>query len=580
MASPENNRVGGSRGTGGSGGGVKNLLAMFEKSSQSSPGASGSKPVSRDSSPGPRPLTRVRTSFVAVGGSKQELMGLQKLPVSPIGLASPISLAGGARMVGEALDREKLIGLKIDGTVTNGGKLEDESIIVVNGNTPPAKVPEVEKSGFSPEPEKAAAKTEEVSAEKVLDKQESDKPKQEAAIAPKSPPKPPAGAKPSKLAASKPTTKNLSKSHKSTPVRSPTEPKSPFRRTASATSSTSGTQRKTPAATTKPATTTKPRTAATNGTSTTTTTTKPRQPMAPPPVPKPKSATATKPESKARETTKPVAGGRIHAPTAASVARQEKAAAQRRPGSVASVRSKTPHDARSPPRLRRQNSYNSTHNTKKDAKPPSRPATSTANRPTKAVASNGHPPAPNGDFMSRMMRPTASSANKVAEKKPAPGFPPAKRSGSVLGRKKPLTSPLRSEYPREDSGKSESEQDHLEVEAKPVEKPKEEEVVEQVVEKVVEKVEVQEPLPEEKEEVKQEETVEMVEESAEVVEEEIKDASNASVASEVIEEEQEQELVVEEKVDAVADCPSVAPTPVATSFQEVEAPIVAVEVKE
>ncbi|TGZ76416.1 hypothetical protein EX30DRAFT_375489 [Ascodesmis nigricans] len=82
-----------------SSGGVKNLLAMFEQGAAKSPSPVGS-PGARDVSPGPKPLGKVRTSFVAV--AKDNQLGLQKLgdssvPATPTGLRSPIDLASPGR---------------------------------------------------------------------------------------------------------------------------------------------------------------------------------------------------------------------------------------------------------------------------------------------------------------------------------------------------------------------------------------------------------------------------------------------------------------------------------------------------
>ncbi|KAF8471783.1 hypothetical protein BDZ91DRAFT_475004 [Kalaharituber pfeilii] len=83
--------------------GFKNLRAMFEQNKANQP-PSGSTTPNRELSP--KPLNRVRTSFVAVANGG--VLGLQKVG-SPGGANTTVSIAEGAKLAGESVDKDRIV---------------------------------------------------------------------------------------------------------------------------------------------------------------------------------------------------------------------------------------------------------------------------------------------------------------------------------------------------------------------------------------------------------------------------------------------------------------------------------------
>lgn len=469
MASPESNRIGGARPSGA--GGVKNLLAMFEKSSSSSSPSSGNgsnsaNPAFRDQSPAPRPLPAVRTSFVAVTGNGSPMLGLQKVPVPSSPMSPVVSSVESVKLAGETLDKEKDVLEKemkkeVIPEAIGGKHLLDEANLKrhdlesQNGYTTPTKASVTPPlTGLSPSSEKVAVKQEENAPEKPLDSipvktpevepvkliEVESKPKSaatKAGPAPKSPTK--TAFSSNKLAPTTRSGKNLtlpsSKSTTTSPLPSPALPlKSPVRSVAS--TSSSGSRAKPPtAAQGTGSSSARSRTAASTTTTSTSTTSKPRQPTTA--TDKGKISATKKVETKpAREPSKPpTIRSSAFAPTAASAAKlaadQKTAAARSRPPSSVSVRNRSPPSSTG---MRRGNSGTNSGLGRKDQRSPQRPQTSAAIRnPNRTSVGSvaGVPGATGGDFLSRMMRPTTASAGKVSDKKPGAMNPPSKRSASV-----------------------------------------------------------------------------------------------------------------------------------------------------
>lgn len=454
MASPEQTRVGGARPSGA--GGVRNLLAMFEKSSSSpsgSPAPTGSNPVNpavHEQSPGPRPLGRVRTSFVAVQGNNNPILGLQKAP-SPSSPMSPVvSVSDGGKLFGGPLESasEKELG---ETAQLDEANLRKHDLETRNGFTAPS-FPLPMGTALPPSLENTSNKQAEAVPQKLLDSipmgkdvgepakpvkaEPKPKPKSVApktAVAPKSPTKSMfTSSKTNKAATATKSGKNLtlppSKSTTTSPLPSPALPKSPVRNAAS---SSSGSRAKpsTTAQVTGPSSA-RTRTAAPAST-TAISAPKPRQPTAA--VEKAKVPAAKKVETKVvREPSKPpTIRSSAFAPAAKLAAEQKAAAARSRPPSSASVRNRSPPSSSG---MRRGNSGTGSAPGRKDQRSPQRPQTSAAIRNpnrTSVGSVTAVPGASGGDFLSRMMRPTTSSAGKGLDKKPGPMNPPQKRSASV-----------------------------------------------------------------------------------------------------------------------------------------------------
>jgi len=449
MASPESSgQIRGARAKHGGGGGVKNLLAMFEKGSSPPTPPGPAPPITRELSPGPKPLSRVRTSFVAVGAKDGVGFGLQKLSMSPSSPAIPgADATPGASPFGPALTAKvehtpakrladppkkdapapvaattaKVEGPKIDraipalsvpatktepersapaveepktlsvpATKTETKKVapavEEPPAVMSKVETKPAKEKPATKE--QPKKEKAAPKTE-ASGSKTQTKQSSVLASKASKPATKNLTVPAAGRKtPSPL----PSTRSPTRAHTRTPsapVNSPTPKKS--------------------MAPPAPKPVSKPPT-------------KPRQPVLAAPKPKPVLTHKLVPKPDPKEATKPAElKGSAFAPTASWVAKQggvpvESVVTRRPPSAAAATRtsSSTERD------LRRQKSTIS----EKDGGRSSRPASAAAH----------HTPAPSSDFLSRMMRPTKSSASKVHERVESSRFQPALRAGSAMGR--------------------------------------------------------------------------------------------------------------------------------------------------
>lgn len=466
MASPEQNRVGGARPSGA--GGVRNLLAMFEKSSSSpsgSPAPTGSNPVNpavHEQSPGPRPLGRVRTSFVAVQGNSNPILGLQKAP-SPSSPMSPVvSVSDGGKLFGGPLESasEKELGETAQHRKQplDEANLRKHDLETRNGYTAPSFSPPM-GTALPPSLENTSNKQVEAVSQNLLDSMPMGKDVEEPAkpvkaepkpkpkpvapkttLAPKSPTKSMfTSSKMNKAASATKSGKNLtlppSKSTTTSPLPSPALPKSPVR---SAASSSSGSRVK-PSTTAQATGPSSARTRTAAPTSTTAITapmvSKPRQPTAA--IEKAKVTAAKKVETKVvREPSKPpTIRSSAFAPAAKLAAEQKVAAARSRPPSSASARNRSPPGSSG---MRRGNSGTGSAPGRKDQRSPQRPQTSAAIRNpnrTSVGSVTAVPGASGGDFLSRMMRPTTSSAgkssDKSSDKKPGPMNPPQKRPASV-----------------------------------------------------------------------------------------------------------------------------------------------------
>ncbi|KAF8242859.1 hypothetical protein K440DRAFT_93259 [Wilcoxina mikolae CBS 423.85] len=451
MASPESTgRIGGAPRPSG-GGGVKNLLAMFEKGS-SAPASPGIQP-SRELSPGPKPLSRVRTSFVAIGGKDgQAGFGLQKIPTSPSSPAGDATLA--APFSPGPLANESFATAATEKPEASKPKAVEEPTKKDVTVIPPvsANIEERKSEDATPAPDPAptpAPKAEVVKVAPQIEKpsitQENKPPKPEPEQTKSAPPKEPVKEKvttkepPKKeKPAAKPEQKPVPSGSKSQPQTKPTLASKPPA-AKSLTVPTSGSRTKTPSplpsprghvrkpsASMDPAPKPKPRSsspakAPPKPRQQTVITPKPRAPMAPiahKPFVKPDPKEATKPAE---------LKGSAFAPTASWVAKQgglvlENAHTRRPPSAAAPARNRSTDRT-----LRRQRSTLSDH-------AGSRPSTAAAHNSSMSSSNGPPPPIPSSDFLTRMMRPTKSSASKVHEKVETKLFQPALRAGSAMGR--------------------------------------------------------------------------------------------------------------------------------------------------
>ncbi|RPA97368.1 hypothetical protein L873DRAFT_1829057 [Choiromyces venosus 120613-1] len=501
MASPEPNRIGGARPSGG--GGVKGLLAMFENSG--SAGSAGGN-ASRDISPGPKPLSKVRTSFVAVTGSNGQMMGLQRISAPP----SPVVTTDGGKFTPGFQDKDKLV-RKEEGTEAVNGAQKDEEPKKfeikqdfkrdikreikpepkesVNGFSTPKRSPTFQ----TPASEKVQIKKEDETPQKPLEtiptKAEQEKKDTKPAKTDDSKPRPAAikiGPPPkspmksgfnsprlnrssvkSPTASGNTLTLPTSRTTTTSPLPSPAIPRSPARGSSSTTGSANSrkpTSTSRASSKTRPTTTTSTSNTPTSSTfntssnnATSSAASKTRQPV----TTKTRTIAPPKTEQKpvqSREPTKPAAmRGSAFGPTAASAAKlaadQVKQPKVRRPpSSVSTVRRTSPNS-----RPRRPESNLGTRPTaRKTTKSPVRPATSAATRSSRtSTGSTTSVPPVSGDFLSRMMRPTTASASKVTDKKQIPTHQPPKRSGSVTStsRRKEASSlpPPKVRLPKEDT---------------------------------------------------------------------------------------------------------------------------------
>ncbi|KAI5808679.1 hypothetical protein DFH27DRAFT_522102 [Peziza echinospora] len=119
--------------------GFKNIRAMFEQGNQQ-PSSGPSTPIREIS---PKPLGRVRTSFVAVTGSGA-MVGLQKLS-SPTSTAGPeISIAEGAKLAGQVVEPDRIV-------PQSDEKEEEKPAVKAVVVSPPASVKK-EPAAKKPEP--------------------------------------------------------------------------------------------------------------------------------------------------------------------------------------------------------------------------------------------------------------------------------------------------------------------------------------------------------------------------------------------------------------------------------------------
>jgi hypothetical protein len=408
------------------GGGVKNLLAMFEKgaaASSSAPPSPKTPPVNRDISPAPKPLGRVRTSFVAVNSKDGTGIGLQKLPVSPsspaAGDSNTLGSPFGPALVSDTkpqdtsdpvkkqeeapaqVEEQKTEDPAAPGEEATADIAKEEPAVETPSENVPPKVtkaeakPATKEQGKKVAPKKEPAKKEPIKKE-VPSKPEASSSKMQTKPAPTS--KPAKATVPRNL--SVPPT---SRSKVPSPLPSPTRKAPAHSRTASKDSIA---KPKTKPMASKPPT-------------------KPQEPILGV-APKSKATIVHKPIPKpdAKGATKPVElKGTASAPTASWVAKMGGApaeAAPRRPPSSASM-NRTSRSTDRAHTLRRQKSLISDQ--KEHVRQP-RPTTSAAHH----IAS-----APSSDFLSRMMRPTKSSASKVTEKVETTKYQPALRAGSSMG---------------------------------------------------------------------------------------------------------------------------------------------------
>ncbi|KAI5818082.1 hypothetical protein BZA77DRAFT_343190 [Pyronema omphalodes] len=427
MASPESTGrgIGAPRPSGG--GGVKNLLAMFEKGS-SVPNSPSTPPISRQLSPQPNPLGKIRTSFVAIAG--KEGVGLQKIEDIEAAKAQ------------EALAGEASTATKVStpvGDVTLAAPFVPTPTIIADSTpkspikpTIPAEPAKIDPpTPVEPEPEPQPEPEPEVKPES--------KPVAKPEPAPKSAPTTRAPTRTATRAEKKPVEDKRSKTPK--PVREVTKvapkPKAPVEKTKTVTEPVKKVVRpkKTPEALivppsrasnharkpsdssdkrsvrTLPASPIKPTHSAT--------TTRPRKgtvtaPVKVPVKPAPRAAT----QAQDSRLTKPTASWA--AKTGAEIPVAQPAEIKRSP-SVAHQRSQ--------PRLRRQKSTISDHG--------SRPGTS---------ASNCHPTPsmPSSDFLARLTRPTESSIRKAQGP-----FTATVRTTSAMGKHlwdEPPASPTRKKF--------------------------------------------------------------------------------------------------------------------------------------
>jgi hypothetical protein len=512
------------------GGGVKNLLAMFEKgAAASTPPSPKTPPVNREISPAPKPLGRVRTSFVAVNSKDGTGFGLQKLPVSPLSPgAENTGSPFGPALVSDAKpqDTSDPVKKQEEAPAQEEQKTEDpapapveeatakvETAETPSGNVPPTVTkadakPATKEQGKKVAPKKEPVKKEPIKKEKAPAKPEASSSKTQTKPAPTT------------TKASVPRNLNVpptSRSKVPSPLPSPTRKAPSHSRTASKDSIA---KPKTKPMASKPPT-------------------KPQEPVlgvapkskapvaAHKPLPKPDSKGATKPvELK----------GTASAPTASWVAKMGGApaeAAPRRPPSSASMNRTSRSTERT---LRRQKSLISDR--KETVRHP-RPATSAAHHTA---------PPPSSDFLSRMMRPTKSSASKVTEKVETTKFQPALRTGSAMGahgephsppRVKKTTSPNRiaKTKPEEPEATSPTRKTHFASDSEPEPIPEEtEEEAPAPVQQEEAPVEQSRPQEEQVEAVveKQEEQVEtVVEEQKEVVESDSQEATPEETQPEV-----------------------------------------------
>jgi hypothetical protein len=426
MASPESNRIGGARVPPTGGGGVKNLLAMFEKGGKTASPAP-SPTISREISPGPKPLGRVRTSFVAIGG-KDGVIGLQKIPISP-DVSSPINSSFGPYLGRESPSKPIIQDVKLDepskklAEPSTGGKIEElksKTTPTVRFNAVKA-APYVEKQ---PSPSESTVPKQETKREqkqetKSEQKQESN---EESKREPTKVDHKPQSSK-DKISIKEITqdkTKATTKAHppstavkaiqtvpvKSQPALSKPGKTSVIRKKASAVGLNNTTKSKQTAPTAPP--TAKP-------------VTRPRQHFSAAPKPKPVLVHKPVPKPEPRETTKPVIlKGTAFGPTASWVAKhggpEQELLTRRPPSATSHVKAKSPTGHT----LRRKNSTISDRGRNVTRSPVNNTSTYI-------------PPAPSSDFLSRMMRPTKSSANKIHEKAEIRQYTPPFRAGSSMG---------------------------------------------------------------------------------------------------------------------------------------------------
>ncbi|PWW73058.1 hypothetical protein C7212DRAFT_359681 [Tuber magnatum] len=481
MASPESSRIGGARPSGG--GGVKGLRAMFENSGSASP-ASGN--ASRDTNPGPKPLGKVRTSFVAVTGNNGLMLGLQKISAPP----SPTVTTDGGKFTPDFQDKDKVIQDKTmkkeEGTepVNGAPKVEEpkkldtkadfkrdikKEITVepkesVNGfstpkrsstiPTPVSEGVQIKEEDETPEKPLYTIPTKAEEGKDAKPMKTDDSKPRPAAIKighpPKSPMKPGFNSPrlnrssiKSPAASGNTLTLPTSRTTSSSPLPSPTIPRSPAR----GSSITGSANSRKPTSTSRASSKTRSTTASTSNTPTNPTfntssngaaslaASKTRQPA----TSKTRTAAPPKIEQKpvqSREPTKPAAmRGSAFGPTAASAAKLaadqvKQPTARRPPSSASTIRRTSPNNK---PR-RPESNLAARPTARKATKSPVRPATSAATRSSRTSTGSSTSAAPvGGDFLSRMMRPTTASASKVTDKKQIPTHQPPKRSSSVAG---------------------------------------------------------------------------------------------------------------------------------------------------
>ncbi|KAI5803765.1 hypothetical protein EDC01DRAFT_627583 [Geopyxis carbonaria] len=422
----------------GVGGGVRNLRAMFEQGGGSPAATPARGTPSREISPSPKPLGRVRTSFVAVGGKEGQMaFGLQKIPSDGDGSTQAASAALEGKKP-DVPEPPKLNIMDQKTPVLTNGKVEEtrkepEKVAPAPKPEEPKPAPKVEAPPIKKET--APPKLETKASAKVTRKEpvpkEKEEPKPKKEVKPK--PAPVKVEAPKATASTRPKSRaKLTVPASSSRATTPQPPKSPSGRTSRA--GRELTHRKKPSVTKAPV----PSIPTTKGRQPTLATSQPRtrQPIAHKIDPKPP----------AREPTKPVAlRGTAFGPTASWVAKHGPEPSGRQPGRPPSAAGHSRRSSQSPPTrtVRRQNSTISDRSKEKAQSPHRRPATSAANRPTRTSEGSpvSHVNLPSNDFLSRMMRPTQSSACKIHEKKePTRSFV---RAGSTMSDRKSL-SPARS----------------------------------------------------------------------------------------------------------------------------------------
>lgn len=412
------------------GGGVKNLLAMFEKGA-SAPASPKTPPANREVSPAPKPLGRVRTSFVAVNSKDGTGIGLQKLPLSPSSPAvadvNTLNSPFGPALVSDATPQDNTDPVKQGETLAQAAepKTEDPSLVPqpeeadaakaespverpaeAQENAPPKAAKAEDKASTKDQPKKVAPKKEPVKKEKATSKSE--------AASNKTQTKPTSTTKTTKA----PVPKSLSVQAASSKA-TPPAPKSPGK---APTHSRTASRDSIAKPRSKPISSKPP--------------TKPQEPVFGV-APKSKTAVVHKPVPKPdpKEATKPAElKGTAFAPTASWVAKMggvPAEAAPRRPPSSTSMNRTSRSTERT---VRRQKSLVSVN---KETTRQSRPATAAAHHYPPP------PPPPSSDFLSRMTRPTKSSASKVTEKVDTSKHQPALRTGSSMGSSSEPHSPPR-----------------------------------------------------------------------------------------------------------------------------------------